>query len=134
MRLLLLVLASILGSIIVGIIIAIIIQRQLIDKFLSKIGIKTIHTTPTAWDYIFSKQKPSFIIITLIDNSVVYGWYSTNSFTSSDPDDHDIYVESCYKNDWSHDEEDNGFYIPKDQIKLIEFRSVDKQKKGEQNG
>ncbi len=58
----LLILISVVGSTILGFVIAIIKQHQWIDRGLSKLNINTIHTTPTAWDYYFSKQINSFVI------------------------------------------------------------------------
>lgn len=128
----LLVLVSLIGSTVIGLIIAIFKQHQFLDRFLWVLRVKTIHSTPTAWDYFFSKQESGFVIITLIDDSRLFGWYSSKSFTSSDPEERDIYIEIAYKveNDqWMLDEQSAGFYIPKDQIKVIEFK-----KGGNNNG
>lgn len=88
---------------------------------------KTIDATPIAWDYYFSKQKSSFIIVTLLDDTKLYGWYSADSFASSDTEERDIYVEKGYKysdnNGWEEDKDSGGFYIPKNQIKYIEFKT-----------
>ncbi|MBR0413766.1 MAG: hypothetical protein IJI67_01685 [Clostridia bacterium] len=124
-RFILLVCVSLISSTIIGLIIAKTKQRNVIDAFLAKLHIKTIHGTPTAWDYYFSKLKCDFVIITLIDDTQLFGWYSSESFTSSDPEERDIYVEKAYRfenEQWILDEEGNGFYVPKDQIKMIEFK------------
>ena len=56
----------------------------------------------------------------------MFGLYSYNSFTSSENEDRDIYVEKGYKigetGEWIEDEESEGFYIPKNEIKYIEFK------------
>ena len=106
------------------------IQKQIIlityltfiDRLLFKLKIKTIHSTPTAWDYFFSKQESSYVIVTLVDGTKLYGYYSLNSFTSSDPDERDMYIEKLYDEEWNTDNEDAGAYIAKEQIKYIEFR------------
>lgn len=124
-RWLLLFIISLIGSSFIGFAIAIIKQHQIIDRMLWKIKIRTIHTTPTAWDYLFSKQESGFVIVTLIDDQKLYGWYSSQSFTSSDPDERDIFIEKGYRIDgekWTLDEQSQGFYIAKDQIKVIEFK------------
>lgn len=116
---------SLFGSVIIGLIVAVVKQHQLLDRLLWLVKVRTIHSTPTAWDYIFSKQESGFVIITLIDDKKLYGWYSSASFTSSDPEERDIYVETAYKVDndkWEIDEQGSGFYVPKDQIKVIEFK------------
>lgn len=122
----LLALTSIIGSALLGIIIAVIKQFQCIDRILSKLKINTIHTTPTAWDYLFFNQGGAFIIITLMDDTKLYGWYSSESFASSDPDERDIFIELGYTvssdGSWKEDSQSEGFYVPKDQIKYIEFK------------
>ena len=75
------------------------------------------------------------MIITLVDDTQLLGWYSTHSFTSSDPDERDIYVEKAYRlegDQWVTDEQSAGFYISKDQIKVIEFKKGDNNNAGEQ--
>ncbi|MCH8843106.1 MAG: hypothetical protein IID61_09025 [SAR324 cluster bacterium] len=56
-----------------------------------------IHPIPKAWDYIFSLQKPSYIVIQTKDGNLVGGLFGENSFASSYPDNEDIYLEkACY--------------------------------------
>lgn len=126
----LLVLLSIIGPILMGFAIAILKQKQIIDRALSIFKIRTIHSIPTAWDYYFSKQKSTFVIITLLDDTKLYGWYSANSFSSSEPEERDIYIEKAYKyvdENWDLDCQSGGFYIPKEQIKFIEFKKGEKE-------
>lgn len=126
----LLALTSVIGSALLGIIIAIIKQFQCIDRILSKLNVNTIHTTPTAWDYLFFNHGESFIIVTLTDDTKLYGWYSSKSFTSSNQDERDIFVEIGYRvsedGKWEGDSQSGGFYVPKDQIKYIEFKKGEK--------
>lgn len=62
------------------------------------------------------------MIVKMDDDKTVRGWYSSNSFASSDPDNHDLYIEQCYGEGWSEDPQSRGIYIPGDQIKYIEFK------------
>lgn len=120
-----LVIVSIIGAIIVGTIIALLKQKNLIYKFLNKIKIKVKHPTPTAWDYWFSKEKSSFVIVCLRDGTKLAGYYSTNSFASSDFEERDLFIEYGYSlkgNEWGIDKESNGVYIAKDSISYIEFK------------
>ena len=98
---------------------------------LEKLRIRSIHSTPTAWDYIFSQQHSGYVIVTLTDDIKIKGWFSINSFASSDSEERDIYIEDLYcdegEQEWIEDTDSNGIYISKDQIKFIEF------KKGETN-
>lgn len=124
----LLLVATLIGATLIGIFIGFIRQKDVIEsllKKLKKIKIDKIHPVPNAWDYYFSKGKGNFIIITLIDDTKMYGWYSSKSFSSSDYEERDIYVQKGYnfiENNWVEDNESDGFYIPKDQIKFIEFK------------
>ena len=119
-------LTSVVGSALLGFVIALIKQSQCISWILSKLKINIMHATPTAWDYLFFNQGSAFIIVTLTDDTKLYGWYSSKSFTSSDQDERDIFVEIGYKlskdGKWEKDTQSGGFYVPKDQIKYIEFK------------
>ena len=119
-------LTSVVGSALLGFVIALIKQSQCISWILSKLKINIMHATPTAWDYLFFNQGSAFIIVTLTDDTILYGWYSSKSFTSSDQDERDIFVEIGYKlskdGKWEEDTQSGGFYVPKDQIKYIEFK------------
>ncbi len=53
LRWILLISVSLIGSIIIGVILAIIKQYQYFDHLLQKFNVRTIHSIPTAWDYIF---------------------------------------------------------------------------------
>lgn len=61
-----------------------------------------------------------------MDDTKLYGWYSSKSFASSDPDERDIFIELGYTlssdGSWKEDSQSEGFYVPKDQIKYIEFK------------
>lgn len=128
---LILVAISIVGASVLGLIISIFKQHNIVNRLLEKFKVKTIHPIPTAWDYYFSKLEPAFIIITLVDDTRLYGWYANESFASSDEEDGDIYVQKGYKvtddGTWILDEYSAGFYVAKNQIKCIEI------KKGENN-
>ena len=75
---------------------------------------------------MFSRQEASFVIVTIVDGTLLYGWYSSNSFSSSDQEERDLFIEKAYSVNkegiWELDTQSEGFYIPKDQIKYIEFK------------
>lgn len=118
---------TIAGAMLVALLLAVIKQRKITDKLLLKMRINTIHSTSTAWDYYFSKQKAAFVIITLMDGTTLRGWFSSDSFSSSDSKERDIYIEKGYRLNeigaWELDTESNGVYISKGQIKYIEFKA-----------
>lgn len=110
------------GAALLGLLIGVIKQKTPLSKLLNRLGISTIHPTVLAWDYLFSKQESYYIIVKMDDGKIVRGWFSSNSFASSDPDNHDLYIEQCYGEGWSEDPQSRGIYIPGDQIKYIELK------------
>lgn len=121
------VLITLAGALALAIVISIVEQNCIINRLLSKLKVHSIHPIPTAWDYCFSKQTESFIIVTLTDGTQLFGWFSGDSFASSDADERDLFIEKGYKIDedgkWFLDEESTGIYIPKDEIKYIELKN-----------
>lgn len=116
---------TIFGATILALIIGIIKQKDIISKILNKTGVTNINPTPTAWDYFFSKQQSTWIIVTLTDDTIIYGRFDSSSFASSDQDERDIYIEEIYdisnKKEWIKNETSNGILLSKDSIKTIEF-------------
>lgn len=51
----------------------------------------------TPWDSVFSKRKSYWVIIHLKDGRKVGGKYSSNSYTSAFPHEHEIYLEEAWK-------------------------------------
>ena len=101
---LLLVAVTLVGALLLGLFIGVIKQKTPLSKLLNFCGLSTIHPTTLAWD------------------KIVRGWFSDKSFASSDPDNHDLYIEQCYGEGWSEDPQSRGIYIPGDQIKYIELK------------
>lgn len=118
---------TILGAIIIAIIIGYIKQKEITERLFRKLGIKKIHPIPTAWDYYFSKQDSAWIIVTLKNGKTIYGQYSNKSFSSSDADERDLYIEKVYSfkegEAWEEVERNKGILITKDEIETIEFFS-----------
>ncbi len=126
---------ALVGAAILGIIIGLFKSRQWLRRLIRKLKCNISHPIPSAWDYYFSKQEPSHIIVTLIDGTKIYGYYGFKSYSSSDSDERDIYIEKTYvENDgnlWAEDSESKGIYIPQSQIQIIEFIQGE-NKNGEQ--
>ena len=123
---------TLMGSALLGFIIGLIKQKMHLSRLLNYFGILTIHPTQSAWDYLFSKQESCYVIVTMEDDRIIRGWFSSNSFASSDPDNHDLYIEQCYGEGWMEDSQSKGIYIPGDQIKYIEFKEGETED-GEKN-
>lgn len=109
----------------IALIISVISNKGWVRSFLQKIGIHTIHITPTAWDYQFKREEPGYLIVYLEDGGIVYGYWGSKSFASSVRDSKDIYLEKIF--DLSEDKEwieitsSKGVLIPEKSIKYIEF-------------
>lgn len=112
---------ALLSSFILGIVLGLLKKYNVLRYILDKVGFNVSHPTETAWEYLFSKQKSSYVIILLNDDTKVYGWYSSKSFTSSDFEERDIYIEQFYDENWNLVDGNKGIYIAKDQIKTINF-------------
>ncbi len=135
--LIIVVLVLLISSVFIGLLSAYIIQNGLVDKCMKKFKIKPINSTPSSWDYFFSKGKVCFIIVTMKNGAMIAGYYGEKSFASSSMDERDIYIEKGFYIDengkWIEDDESEGFYVNSKDIEYIEFRHVDaKEDKNEQ--
>jgi len=122
---LLFVLITVIGCLILACIIGLIKQKKPFKKIIDSLHINTINTIPTAWDFYFSNQESSHVIVRLSSGDIVYGYYGENSFTSSEIGCHDIYLEKIYiPNDdgvWIEDTQTKGILIVQNMIETIEF-------------
>lgn len=118
---------TLLGAAILGFFIGIINNKDLIRKFIVKITKRTVlHPIPTSWDYKFSKIKyGKWVIVRLNDGTLVAGLYASHSFSSSEINERDIYIEEVYliseHNQWIKKERTDGILIKASEIKTIEF-------------
>lgn len=116
---------TVVGATLLAIFIGGVKQRGFIERLFAKMKVNKIHPVPTAWDYYFSKQKESWIIVTLKNGKTIYGKFSNHSFASSDAEERDLYIEKTYniKEDmtWVEDDKSNGILVTKDEVETIEF-------------
>jgi hypothetical protein len=66
------------------------------------------HPTDSAWDYVFERKQPWWVIATLTDGRRIAGRYDGKSFTSTAPCPEQIYLEECW-----HLSEEGGFERPR---------------------
>jgi hypothetical protein len=52
--------------------------------------------TPTAWDKAFQDRTPCFVRILTAQEKWIAGYYGENSYSSSFPEKHQLYLEYCY--------------------------------------
>jgi hypothetical protein len=123
------------SPIVLGLIAGYCSNKEVIRKCLQRMGLNPIHVIPSSWDYKFSKiSKPTWVLVTLKDGSMIAGVFWSNSFASSDKDERDLYIEKIYKipdeGPWQPISNNDGILINRDQIKHIEFWN-DEQKEEE---
>lgn len=97
------------------------------------------HPTNSPWDYVFSQRNFYWLIVTLKDGTILGGKYGAGSFSSSYPEDPQIFISE----QWLVDQEgfirkvndSSGIMILSKDIKTIEFFTLQELKKeiGESN-
>ena len=97
------------------------------------------HPTNSPWDYVFSQRNFYWLIVTLKDGTILGGKYGAGSFSSSYPEDPQIFISE----QWLVDQEgfirkvndSSGIMILSKDIKTIEFFTLQelKQETGEPN-
>lgn len=116
---------ALIGAGLLGVIIGLFKSKQWLRKIAQKLKCNVSLPIPSAWDYFFSQQEAFHVIVTLIDDTKVYGYFGSKSYSSSDCDERDIYLEKTYKQDgdnvWGEDDESAGILIHQSQIRAIEF-------------
>lgn len=116
---------------ILGILLGIATQKEWCYKLFRKFNLKPTHITPSAWDWKFKHLSPTHMLVTLKDDTRYAGWFSVNSFASSDPNQRDLYIEKVYditaNNSWL-DRGDDSVLICANEIKTIEF--ISEQERG----
>lgn len=90
--------------------------------------------TPTAWDFMFYGLGPTYIRVLTTEGSYVGGWYGSDSFVTSYPEPHEMFLETAHV---MHDdgsfgpevESGSGVFIRCEDIRLVEVvgASVDPQ-------
>ena len=118
-------LITVISSILLALLIGFCKQKEWIEKIFARFHFRKIHPSPTAWDYVFSRQEDSWVIVTLKNGSIIYGLYSFSSFASSDTDERDLYIEKVFtigdNSQWIPNEQSKGILISKDSILTIEL-------------
>ena len=116
------------SPIILGLVSAALQQKEWIGRFLRRLGFRTVHPIPAAWDYYFSREQPGWVLVTLKNGSRVYGFFGEESFAGDDPTQRDLYLEMTCRllpnGDWAPVEDTGGVLINSDQIATLEFRKL----------
>jgi hypothetical protein len=121
------------GPVVLGLVIALVKGKGVVRRTLQKLGFNPIHAIPTGWDYAFGKvmRDPVWVAVTFKSGKQVVGFYGPTSFASSVPGERDIYLQEILH----HDSEGHlvrnprslGMLIPMDQVRWMEFLTVEKE-------
>jgi hypothetical protein len=103
-----------------------------IQRVLGFFGFSIANSAPTAWDSKFSNLlEDSYLIVTLIDNSRVYGQFSKGSFAASNELSDDLYLAKTFvideKGKWIENRQFQEIIISSGQIKLIEIYEMEEK-------
>lgn len=128
-----------LSPIIIGIILIYLSRFQPIRKLLRLIGLSSITSIPTAWDYIFHKvsnEGGSYVTITLKDYEEVYGFFNENSFASSlrPSFNNDVYIDKIFSDNSFEKELESGLLISQNDILAISFYKPLEQRQIQKEG
>lgn len=100
-------------------------DNKIAKFFLNICGFSDLSLNLCTWDKIFSTIKENtYVVVTLNDNSVIYGKLEKGSNIASDEDGRDIYISKTYKVEnghWDICPQTCGIIIIYNQIKHIEF-------------
>jgi Family of unknown function (DUF6338) len=98
-------------------------HKHTIYTFLRSKGIDVVHEIPTAWEFKFSTIGPTWIVVTLKNGGSFGAEYGGRSFSSTSPDERDIYLEETYCIDEAGNWSKRGFgmWVAASEISTIEF-------------
>jgi hypothetical protein len=111
----------------IGVLLGFFSQKEWIKKILNRLGLNTISSTTTSWDYRFSKlfNESVWLKVILKDGTTVAGYSGNNSFASSISSERDLYIEEMYTIDtnksWERLIPPRGILLKAEEIKYIEF-------------
>lgn len=88
---------------------------------------------PTAWDYLFRKQRAYWVWLTFKSGKVMAGLFGPNSFASSFPNKRDIYVEKLLRLDENGNvvellDGSAGALVMMEDLERIQFFEIDEVK------
>lgn len=96
---------------------------QKLFRFLKPRNVRLI---PTAWDFVFSQEEPTWVLITLVDDTMIGGYYGANSYATSFPHEQELFIEAVWRLSETGSfeapiENSSGCLIRIHNIKYVEF-------------
>src|SRR5207253_4402535 len=107
-------------------------QRRLPARLIRLTSLRTFeqHHIPTAWDYLFSRIQPAWVVVTLKNQTRIYGYMSASSYVSSDVKERDIFISHTvvFGPDGQMQFVNNtrGVYIAPNEVSVIEFTAPER--------
>ncbi|WP_157044649.1 DUF6338 family protein [Roseobacter sp. GAI101] len=99
-------------------------QKGIFRSLLARVGLNPVHSSPTAWDYVFgNREGSSWVVVKLFSGNEYYGVLGPASMASSDLKSRDIFLENTCRDDFSFVEVDRkrGVWINESDIRAIEI-------------
>ena len=122
------------GPFLLGVLLGYESRKEYVHRFIRWLGLgNLIHPVESAWDWKFMDTNDEWVIVTLKDGTCFLGFYGKNSFSSSDPQRRDVYIQWIYDIDENGDLKYSrkGLLVTAGEIRTIEFLSyANKQYKG----
>lgn len=114
-----------LSPVALGALVARVSQKGTFRSVLERLGFRTIHPIPTAWDYVFMAGAHPWALVHLKSGGVFGGRMGQDSVASSDARERDLYMERVYRvqgdDEWEPIARNRGMLISADQIAFIQF-------------
>lgn len=111
--------------VILGLVLGVGTQKEFFRKLLGLVSLNPIHTSPTAWDYLFSNRSGySWVVVNLNSGGRYYGVLGPNSLASSDLNRRDLFLENSCDCEFKFKEKDGrkrGIWISEGEIRSIEI-------------
>jgi hypothetical protein len=109
----------------VGVAIGFFSQKQLFRKSLAYLKMNTVHSSPTAWDFMFNDRRGfAWVIVSLNSGRKFFGVFGPESLASSDMAHRDLYIENICDEEFKPIEENGrkrGVWINESEILSIEI-------------
>lgn len=119
----LLVATGLVMPIFLGVVAGVSAQNGFSRKILHRFGLHPVHAAPTAWDYLFAKPESQMVKVTLKSGDELLGYWSADSFASSDSKERDLLLKPLYEysetQGWTPT--DRGALVVAGEIRTVEF-------------
>lgn len=114
----------IIAPLIIGTVSGVFSAKGIGSKLFRKIGIKTIHEIPNAWDRAFGTKEDCCVLVVLKNGTTVAGFLGDGSFASTDPNERDLFLDDVYRisddGDWTYSE-GASVLIASGEISTVDF-------------